>query len=109
MLAVFSLPAGGQVHAATMDTHYVCDEHQKLVVHRHVRGATVEFIDRTYELVPRPSSIGEKYVSPTAALIIDGTSAVFVAEDRLQLGACVEASPATEPPASTLGRTTDRD
>jgi hypothetical protein len=36
--------------------------------------------------------LGERYSSANAALVIDGSFAVFVAGDRLQLGKCVEAS-----------------
>lgn len=103
MLAVLSLLDSAQVHAAAMETRYVCDGGQRLIVHRHAGGASVEFIDRTYELVPRPSSIGEKYISASAALIIDGSSAVFVAEDRLQLGACVQVNPEVALPVSSMG------
>jgi hypothetical protein len=69
---------------------YVCEPRQSLVVTRFGDIATVEFIDRSYELRRTASSIGERYVADDAALIIDGKSVVFVAEDRLQLGTCVE-------------------
>lgn len=77
---------------AMIETRYQCDPLQKLVVIRTGREASVQFIDRSYELRRKRSSIGEKYISATAALIIDGASAVFVADDRLQLGQCLEAS-----------------
>jgi hypothetical protein len=76
--------------APSAETRYVCTPAQDLVVTRSGNAAFVQFIDRTYELQRKRSSIGEKYISNTAALIIDGPSAVFVAEDRLQLGTCVE-------------------
>lgn len=86
----------GSAHASAavpaMETHYQCDSRQRLVVWRTDDSATVEFIDRTYELRRKPSEIGVKYIAPKAALIIDGNSAVFVAQDRLQLGRCIEAS-----------------
>lgn len=72
---------------------YACEGRQNLVVERDRDRAHVNFIDRSYELKRRPSSIGIKYGSSTAALIIDGHSAVFVANDRLQLGTCREALP----------------
>jgi hypothetical protein len=61
------------------------------------RRGTVKGIDEVPADVQRvfatahDIALGEKYGSPTAALIIDGSSAVFVADDRLQLGACVKA------------------
>ena len=70
---------------------YTCEPRQNLVVARSGDTATVHFIDRTYELRRKASSIGEKFIAKDAALIIDNKSAVFVAEDRLQLGTCVEA------------------
>ena len=78
--------------SAMIETRYQCDPRQKLVVKRSGREASVQFVDRSYELRRKRSSIGEKYTSPTAALIIVGPSAVFVAEDRLQLGQCLEAN-----------------
>jgi YD repeat-containing protein len=86
----------GSAHATAApvgtETHYQCDARQRLVVWRTADSATVQFIDRTYELRRRDSGIGIKYIAPKAALIIDGNSAVFVAQDRLQLGQCLEAS-----------------
>lgn len=93
LLGVLSLLGSAQAHAAATDTRYACDGGQRLVVRRHAGGASVQFIDRTYELRAKRSSFAEKYVSATATLIIDGPSAVFVADDPLQLGSCVEAVP----------------
>lgn len=87
-----AVPPAPSVAEAANPVRYACDGRQGLIVTRFLNGALVEFIDRTYELQRKPSNIGEKYISETAALIIDGPSAVFVAEDRLQLGACVEAT-----------------
>jgi membrane-bound inhibitor of C-type lysozyme len=92
MIAVVSVLASAQAHAATPPTvRYACEERQNLTIQRDATTARVTFIDRSYELQRRRSSIGVKYGSPSAALIIDGKSAVFVADDRLQLGACTEA------------------
>jgi membrane-bound inhibitor of C-type lysozyme len=88
---VLSVFGGAQAHAAPSTTvRYQCGARQSLVIERDKGVARVRFVDRTYELKRRASSIGVKYLSPTAALIIDGTSAVFVADDRLQLGACTQ-------------------
>jgi hypothetical protein len=85
----------GVTHAAAAapvtEIRYSCDGAQRLVVFQTANGASVQFIDRSYQLRKARSSIGQKYISPNAALIIDGRSAVFVADDRLQLGQCLEA------------------
>ena len=94
LLGILSLLGTAQAaHAATVtEIRYACDEGQRLVVRESAQSASVQFIDRTYELLQKRSSIGRKYISPTAALIIDGASVVFVTEDRLQLGQCTETS-----------------
>jgi len=81
---------------AAKATHYLCDSHQHLVVRRTADSASVEFIDRTYQLQRKASDLGIQYIAPKAALIIDGPEAVFVADDRLQLGRCLEASSLAE-------------
>lgn len=94
MFAVFSLLGAGHAlaaPAATTSVRYACQPKQSLVVMRSHDTATVRFNDRSYELRRKASSIGEKYIAKDAALIIDGKSAYFVADDRLQLGTCVEA------------------
>ena len=99
LIVVVSMLATAQAHAqataapAATVTRYACDGRQNLVVERTAATARVSFIDRTYDLKRKPSGIGIKYGSSDAALIIDGTSAIFVAPDRLQLGACTEAFP----------------
>jgi membrane-bound inhibitor of C-type lysozyme len=101
--AVLSLLGAAQAHAAPSTAlRYQCAPGQNLVVSRTDGRAVVRFIDKTYELRRKRSSIGIKYSSATATLIIDGPSAVFVAEDRLQLGACREAFHATSPAEMAL-------
>lgn len=87
-------PAQAAPEAPITEVRYACDEGQRLLVRESGQSAIVEFIDRTYELQRKHSSIGRKYIAPAAALIIDGASAVFVASDRLQLGRCVATDPA---------------
>jgi hypothetical protein len=91
-----SLLGSAHAFAATprqaSETHYLCDAHQHLVVRRTAQSASVEFIDRTYKLQRKASDLGVQYMAPKAALIIDGPEAVFVADDRLQLGRCVQAN-----------------
>ena len=94
LLAIGSLLGiATEAHASPItEIRYACDSGQRLVVRQSGNLASVQFIDRSYQLERKRSDIGQKYLSPTAALIIDGSAAVFVAEDRLQLGQCLEAS-----------------
>lgn len=93
MLGVLSLLGGGQpIAAATVDIQYTCDGNQRLSVRQARDLAEVKFVDRTYRLVRKSTRLGERYGSANAALAIDGSYAVFVAGDRLQLGKCIEAS-----------------
>ena len=93
MSSVFgSAQTAAATPAAAKETHYLCDSHQHLVVRRTADSASVEFIDRTYQLQRKASDLGVQYIAPKAALIIDGPEAVFVADDRLQLGRCVQAN-----------------
>ena len=92
LVGVLSVLGITQAHAAALtQTRYACDARQSLTVERDASRARVNFVDRSYELHRKRSNIGVKYSSPAAALIIDGESAVFVAEDRLQLGSCTKA------------------
>jgi hypothetical protein len=93
MIAVLSALGATHALAATGTTgvRYVCDSAAELVVMRNATVASVRFIGRTYELRRKASSIGVKYISTNAALIIDGKSAVFVADDQLSLGTCSRA------------------
>lgn len=100
---VFSLLGAVHAHAATPTAmRYQCASREDLVVSRIDETAVVRFVDRTYELRRKSSSIGVKYTSSRAALIIDGPAAVFVANDRLQLGTCLEAFRATAPAEMAL-------
>lgn len=91
MGGVLLVLAAAQAHATTPVVRYACEGRQNLTIQRDRHIARVNFIDRSYELRRKRSGIGVKYESGAAALIIDGSSAVFVAPDRLQLGACNEA------------------
>jgi hypothetical protein len=56
-------------------------------------SAHVSLNGRSYDLQRSRSGIGVKYLSPTAALVIDGPSAVFVTENQTNLGTCTKALP----------------
>ncbi|HEU4696412.1 MAG TPA: hypothetical protein VFR92_05570 [Sphingomicrobium sp.] len=92
LFGVLSVLGAAHAAAPTKEVRYICEPGQRLIVQRSAQTAAVQFIDKSYLLHRKASSIGEKYVSANAALIIDGPSAVFVAEDRLQLGTCTEAN-----------------
>ena len=97
LIAALSGLGSAAAEAAPLATvHYACAPPQDFVVESDRRTALVRFSDRTYELKRKASGIGTKYSSPTATLIIDGPSAIFVAEDRIDLGACTEALPIAE-------------
>lgn len=93
LIGVLLLGAGIRADAAPrVEIRYACDSGQQLLVVQSAHQASVRFLGRSYELEKAPSDIGQKFISSTAALIIDGSSAVFVAEDHLWLRQCLEVS-----------------
>jgi hypothetical protein len=81
-----------QAHPAPNTIRYACATRQELTVQRDGSSARVGLAGRNYDLQRRRSSLGDEYISSNAALIIDGSSAIFVADDRLDLGTCVKAT-----------------
>lgn len=67
---------------------YMCDGAETFSVSHTADQAFVRFGDQTYRLKRRPSSIGERFTSVGATLILDGDFAAFTADDRLRLGGC---------------------
>lgn len=87
------LPAGAIAKpAAEPGTIYACAKAEHLVVHEHKKSATVSLGGQSFFLPAKPSSIGRKYSSKRATLIIDGPSAVLITADRFDLGECVARS-----------------
>lgn len=82
-----------QAHAAPAPVRYACTASDDLAVMRNHSTAHVDYAGHGYELQRKRSSIGDKYVSQNAALIIDGNSAIFVAEDLIDVGTCTRAIP----------------
>ena len=80
--------------AATVaaDLLYRCEGGEAFTVRDSGSAAVVRFTDGDYVLQRKRSSLGRRYASPQAALIIDGETAVFVAEDRLDLDRCRKAT-----------------
>jgi hypothetical protein len=70
--------------------HFVCDEGTAFRVVAVGGSANVQIGDTGYPLTKKPFSLGERYSSPEASLIIDGHEAVFVAEDGPYLTRCSE-------------------
>ena len=83
----------GKAHAAPAPVRYSCPARGSLTIRRDGSSARVMLAGQAYELTRRPSSIGDKYISSTAALIIDGATAVFVANNHPDLGTCSKAVP----------------
>jgi len=91
-LAAFAATAHAQ--SASAVSRYACPNSAgDLRVERSGGAARVTLGGHTYALTRKRSSIGDKFISSNAALIIDGESAVFVSEDHLNLGACTKSEP----------------
>jgi hypothetical protein len=88
-LLMFAGFSAAQAHPIPSAIQYECPASQHLIVQRDNLKARVSLAGQTYVLERHRSSIGDKYLSQSAALIIDGGSAVFVAKDHLDLGTCV--------------------
>ena len=93
MASVLAGIGTAQAHPVLIVVRYACPASQELTVMRDSQKAHVSLAGRTYDLERRRSSIGAKYLSSEAALIIDGPSAVFVGPDNLDLGTCTRAVP----------------
>lgn len=80
-----SAPTSAHTRSASL---YECSGGRTFAVTRDARAATVHYRDTRYELQRRTSSLGVRYSSPKASLIIDGDVAVFVTERILDLHVC---------------------
>lgn len=80
------------------EARFVCEDAVSFGVRRSATAATVSFGDGDYRLERKRSSIGERFASPGATLIIDGDFAAFVAEDRLGLDGCRSAQAVAQAP-----------
>lgn len=67
---------------------FQCDGGRSLNVVQTGKRATVQVGERRYELQAKASSLGDRYVSEHASLVIDGSFAAFVADDLLDLEGC---------------------
>ena len=93
-VAVTALAATVQAHPTSKVSQYACAAQVGAMrVERSGATAHITLAGRSYALKWKHSSIGEKFISPTAALIIDGDSAIFVSEDQLDLRPCTKTVP----------------
>ncbi len=76
------------VGATVSEQRFSCQGGEQLLVGEQPNGAAVQIGNSTYQLSPRRSSLGRKFSSPQATLIIDGQFAAFVAGDRTNLRGC---------------------
>lgn len=73
----------------TAGLRFQCERGSAFSVENRGTTAMVRFDDGSYRLHRNPSSLGERFTSPEATLIIDGDFAAFVAKDRLDLQGCM--------------------
>lgn len=86
-LSLLACSAGGR-SSSTIASTFLCADDRSFSVERNADGATVHYLDAYYHLSRRPSSIGYKYGSREASLIIDGDYAAFVTETVPDLEDC---------------------
>lgn len=84
LLLVGCSPMSAKASNATYD----CANGRSFSVVKSKQAATVEIEDQKYELTRRESSMGTRYSSGDASLIIDGDFAVFVTEKIIDLRLC---------------------
>ena len=67
---------------------YECADDRRFAVHRDPYSAVVAYDDEHYNLSRRPSSVGMKYASSEATLIVDDQFAAFTSETVVDLKRC---------------------
>lgn len=67
---------------------YRCHDGRWFSVDRNHQNAFIRYADERYNLSRRPSSLGTKYASAEATLIVDGQLAVFVTQKLFDLDQC---------------------
>lgn len=67
---------------------YRCGDGRSFEVEQRGKMATIDFAGTRFQLPRRKSSIGARYASRDATLIVDGESAVFVTPRIVDLKAC---------------------
>lgn len=80
-------------NAASGPVSYACTPGDALTIAHDRMAARVSYDGKTYDLRRKRSTIGLTYLSQRAALVIDGNSAIFVADDHYDLGTCTKGVP----------------
>ena len=93
LLVVVAALAVGNCSAAkaapgTQVARYKCAEDRSFTVDRNDRLAIVSYADENYLLTRKPSSLGLRYSSDVATLIIDHDFAAFVTDSTINLRDC---------------------
>ena len=78
----------GSLAARSAVSTYECANGKSFSVRKTADGATVEFENEVFTLSKRKSSLGSRYSSDGASLVIDGDLAVFASETVLDLRMC---------------------
>jgi len=87
--------AAGPAESKARIGHFECRNGRSFDVRLTGKLAAVELDGRSYLLQSRPSSLGAKFTSSSATLIIDGTLGAFVAADKFDLQGCRSTEPFT--------------
>jgi hypothetical protein len=98
--ALFLIAAGCAHHAGDQASwvEYRCTNGRALRVELQGRTASVSLDDVVYRLTMKPASIGKRYASSDATLVIDGHFAAFVTDQVSDLLGCYLAeAPMTAP------------
>ena len=80
--------SGAKAAAGTHVARYRCAEDRSFTVDRDDRSAVVTYADEKYPLTRKPSSLGLRYSSDVATLIIDHDFAAFVTDTTINLREC---------------------
>lgn len=88
--AIIASCVTASLEAAPRSVSYACSPGDALTIARDRSTARVSYAGRIYDLQRKRSDVGLTYLSPKAALVIDGNSAIFVADDHYDLGTCVK-------------------
>ena len=92
LVLVAALSANGctpaQGNSPVSVTRYRCAENRYFIVERSENAAVVSYANTRYSLGRKPSSVGLRYASSEATLIIDSDFAAFVSETVTDLDDC---------------------
>jgi hypothetical protein len=89
-VATFALFTGCSASPPPFESreHYTCATGRWFEVRRSSSAADVSLDGRNYSLELKAGSLGTRYASPEATLIVDGNFAAFVTNEDIGLTAC---------------------